>query len=535
MRVKLILLYLFVSFSGLAVTPITINTGSNNYMFIENDVDGGYFITPNSFSPRFTGSNVWTKFPTKQTSLGFLGYIWSWPNYYFDMWIENSPINTPFQGLRCITTGANCPASGYIAGEIIDENGFYHTRGGNSEENGSYAYGSLTDSAYHYFASRPVGASDEYIANICVTTTDYDYSTGIRCKDLMTNAIWRAVHMTLTKAGHLTLNHTNPLAEIWVASDGTPSTSLNADNCFIAVVNNISGITCRMVSYNYERSADITSSLVFGMVLNTTTLGFNPEPSSIKFSGDGATWYNYNSSTAYKNIFKQTGAGYVYVFLSKTFLKNLVDKGISITNNDSMFTFSFTNGIVYYSGYYQFTASSSINIVPKEYGISLISSNSAGGPDAPGIIGSDRAIEFEYTVTTSASRQADSITAQVIGDTTTLSGVPYCIFSSPDNSYKVPVPAYLSYTSQSGATVRERNSCGEPPVNMTNALWTQTAWDASASEGYYFATKLQLAFPMNDILSESTLDGGYWTGTVNASGELKVTATWIGVDHLNLH
>jgi len=526
----LYLLYFILSSSPLAVTPTTINAGSNTYVFIENEVDGGYLITPNSFSPRFTGSNVWTKYATNQTSLGFLGYNWSMPNRYFDIWIEDSPINTPFQGLRCITTGANCPGSGFLAADVIDEKGFYHTRGGSNEANGGFAYGSLTDAAYQYFGSRPVGTSDAYTINVCVTTTDYDYASGIRCKDLTSSqATWRAVNMNLTKVGHLTLNSTNALAEVWVASDGTPSTSSNSDHCSIAVVNNVNGITCRMVSYNYQRSADITTNLVFSMVLNTTTLGFTPAATTIRYSGDGSTWYNYSASRPYNNIFQQAGNGYVYVFLSNVFLKNLVDRSISITNNDSIFTFNFYNSVVPLSGYYQFTASNSLSILPKEYGISIASSDGQSHPTESGKIGSEQPIEFEYTVTTSAIRQADSITAQVIGDATTLNGVPYCIFSSPDNTHKVPVPAYLSYTSQSGATVRERNSCGEEPIDMTNALWTQTAWDASADSGFFFTTNLKLQFPMNDTRSESTLDGDQWMGTVSASGEVKVTATWVGV------
>lgn len=525
-----VLIIIFYSSLIFAATPSTFNDGSNTYVLIENEVDGDYLITPNSFSPRFTGANTWTKFNTKQTSLGFLGHAWSRPNRYFDIWIDNSPIDTPFRGLRCITDGANCPASGYLAADVSDANGIYHTLGGSSENNGSYAYGSLTDSAYQYFASRPVGANDSYVLNVCVTTTNYDYASGIRCKDLTTGATWRAVNMTLTKVGHLKLYSTNALAEVWVASDGTPSTSLNSEHCNVAIVNNVNGITCRMVSYNYQRSANITSSLVFSMVIDTGTLGFSPAASTIRYSGDGSTWYNYSASTAYSNVFKEAGDGYVYVFLSNTFLKNLVDNGISITNNDSIFTFNFYNSVVPKSGFYQFTASSSLNILPKEYGISIASSDGQAHPKGSGEIGSQHPIELEYTITTSAERQADSITAQVTGNSVTIDSVPYCLFSSPDNTFKVPIPAYLSYTSQSGATINERNSCADEPVDLTGALWTQTAWDASTDNGYFFSTNLKLLFPMNNSLSDYTLEGDTWMGTVSASGEIKVEATWIGVN-----
>lgn len=527
---QLIFLFLFFSSSCLAVSPSSVNAGNSNYLIIENKQDGEYFITPDTFYPRFTGANVWTKFPTKQISLGFLGYQRAWVDSYFDIWIENSPINTPFRGLRCVTTGKNCPASGFIPADVIDGNGFYHTPGGNTENNGDFAYGSLTDAAYQYFSSRPVGVSDAIELNVCASKTNYDYNSGIRCKDLTSGATWLAINITLTKVGHITLSQTNSLLEIWVASDGTPGTAFNSDNCYIAVVSNDRGITCRMVSYNYERFENITNLLTFGMVVDTAALGFTPKISSIKYSSDGTTWYNHNATTAYRNVFKQSGSGYIYVFLSKDFLKQLVQKGIVITNNDSIFTFKFYNAVTPYSGFYQFTPSSSLNILPKEYGISIASVTGGAHPSASGIIGSKQPIKFDYIVTTSASRQANSITAQVIGEATVLNEAPYCIFSSSDNLYQVPVPAYLSWTSKSGATVSMRNSCAEQPVDMTQAHWLPTAWNAAADDGYYFTTNLRLSFPMNDPLSRTTLEGNQWAGTVSASGELKVTATWIGVD-----
>ena len=67
-------------------------------------------------------------------------------------------------------------------------------------------------------------------------------------------------------------------------------------------------------------------------------------------------------------------------------------------------------------------------------------------------------------------------------------------------------------------------------VDMTKANWVQTAWNANIDDGSFFTTTLRLLFPMNDLRSKLTLDGRDWMGTVSASGELKVTATWVGVD-----
>lgn len=87
-------------------------------MFIENAIDGEYFITPSSLDPRFSGSNTWVKYGTSQVSLGYLGYVgWLAPaNNYQDMWIDNSPIDGPFSGIRCYS-GTQCPTTGYITGQ----------------------------------------------------------------------------------------------------------------------------------------------------------------------------------------------------------------------------------------------------------------------------------------------------------------------------------------------------------------------------------------------------------------------------------
>ncbi len=52
--------------------------------------------------------------------------------------------------------------------------------------------------------------------------------------------------------------------------------------------------------------------------------------------GNGSTWYNFSASTAYYNVFTTSGE-YVYLFLSQTFLKNLVNAGVSITNSQPFY------------------------------------------------------------------------------------------------------------------------------------------------------------------------------------------------------
>lgn len=529
----IILLSAVCTLPALALKATSSGKGSNTYLFIENNVDKEYFITSGSLDPRFSGSNVWTKYKTKQVSLGYMSNIgWSNPNRYIDMWITDSPIIQPFLGIRCMTTGANCPASGYIAPNALDSFGFYHARTGGSLENGSYGAATLSPSAYEYFRSRSVSTTDVFELNLCYMSSsngDYDYASGTRCKDLTSNAYWRYYSISLEKVGHLTLKGTGAMAEIWVASDGMPSIHEGSELCQTGIVSGVSGIICKMISYDLQQSKALTTSLKFRMVIDTATLGFSPAGSEVKYSGDAATWTNYSSSAVYNKIFI-TGGEYVYVFLSKDFFKKSVNAGTDLTNKESLFTFDFNNSITPESGYYQFTPSTQLNILPKDYGISIISSDGSAAPSASGKIGDDQPITFEYTVTTSAPRQADSITAQVTGESTQLDGVPWCVFSSDDGTLKVPIPAYLSWISASGNEVKTRNSCSEDAVDITQALWTQTAWNANLDNSFFFTTKLKLLFPMNDSRSLFSVDGSDWMGNVKASGEVKVTATWVGVD-----
>lgn len=517
------------SSTGWALTINRGGTGTNNYLFIDNDVDREFFITSSNTDPRFTGANIWTRYSSRQTSLGYMGNSgWNNANYYFDLWIENSPISQPFLGIRCMSTGANCPAAGYIVPDAVDKQGLYHTMSGSNVANGSYGAGTLSPSAYQYFRNQTVGAQDTIDLNLCYTRINYDYQSGNRCKDLTRDGTWRQYTMVLNKYGHLNLNSTNAMAEIWVASDGSPSVSLGSELCQTGVVRNISGLICKVVSYKLNQTKAITS-LNFTMLIDNAILGFNPANRDVQYSGNSTDWNYYNSSTRFDRLFSNSG-DYIYVFFSSDFFKKSLAAGTSLGNGESAFTFSFTNSATSQSGYYQFTPSTRINILPREYGISIVASNGSAAPKASGKIGDSAPIELEYKVTTSAARQADSITAQVIGASKKIGGLWWCVFSSPEGDLDVPIPAYLSWTANNGAVVRQRNSCGEDPVDMTKARWVQTAWNANVNEGYFYATTLKLQFPMDESRSRYTVEGQEWMGAVSASGEIRVTAKWIGVN-----
>ncbi|QXD01220.1 CFA/I fimbrial minor adhesin (plasmid) [Klebsiella sp. PL-2018] len=312
--------------SARALSATTQPLESNNFLFIENNIDNEYFITPSAQNPRFSGANTWVKLDgSNQVSIGYMGFIgWSGSAaYYKDMWIENSPISEPFSGLRC-TRGANCPSSGFIAGDVTDQFGYYHAKTtGAGTDGGIYGFASFSNSAFEYFRKMEVGGNETFKLNFCRTNINYDYADGKRCKD-QERGNWYIRPFSVRKLAHLSLFSTNAFQELFIASDGTPSINKDSGNCEIGVVDRADGVICKMVSYTLEQESRLTNRLTISMLADSSLLRFSPAPATIKYSGDGQTWTNYNTKSVYSNVFSSGNENkYVYVFLSKTFLKNM--------------------------------------------------------------------------------------------------------------------------------------------------------------------------------------------------------------------
>ncbi|MEX9963270.1 fimbrial protein, partial [Proteus mirabilis] len=190
----------------------------------------------------------------------------------------------------------------------------------------------------------------------------------------------------------------------------------------------------------------------------------------------------------------------------------------------------FYNSVTPQSGYYEFTPSNKLIIKPRNYGISIISSDYSSAPKLSGKMG-ESPLKFSYIVTTSAFRQADSITVEVNGDHKTIKNQSYCIFKPSNDAYEVPFPAYLSYKNNQGSNVTKRAACDSNKISISDALWTETTWDEPyQKEGFFYRTNLDLIFPMDDFESYWSIDGNDWIGSVTGSGEIKVEATWTGPD-----
>lgn len=521
-----------------ALTPPTTfrDTYTNEFVFIENDIDGEYFISAEDLDPRFTGANVWTKHGReKQTSLGYMiiGRSSFASRNNVDVWMESPDVPFPFIGIRCQTSTSTCPSTSYVSSPYVDRNGVYKILPTSTRTK----YMSFNEGMYTFLKNAAVDSTLSFIVNNCETTLDYDPSRGQYCRDMSTGT-WLKSQFNSQKLGHLTLYDNKAFSEIWVATDGTPSLTSNNEACEYIVIGTGTrneGVACKMVSYNLngQPSAFNNSTYLYMEIEKAALNNMTIANADIKINAGGsATWANWVESTSTNNRMSNqlvSGNGYIRVLFTKSFFQNMLRAGASTSGQKGIFTFGIKNTKFPQSGFYQFETNMDIDIIPREYGIS-IKHQDVNDQKKSGRIGeTEQDIVFNYVVTQSAPRKADSVTASVVGESTVISAKSYCLFKSTDDYLKVPIPAYLSYKNSSGRDIEQESGCDTSKLlNLTNALWSEVPWDAQRS-GFFYSTDLTLRFPMNNPRSLFTINGIDWLGSVQAEGDVKVEAKWIGV------
>ncbi|MBP6116039.1 MAG: hypothetical protein KA498_05335 [Neisseriaceae bacterium] len=515
--------------------------GTESYVMIRNEIDNEFFIAGERRSGeyRFNGTNVFSKFASKHVSLGYVG-AGSSPMAsayrYYDIKLLSPNIPTPFQGNRCMTSGSACSSSGLVAPKLMGNDGAYGmvrpASGGSAAIGQSdYVRPILSDNAYQYFNNLPVGAVTDIVFSACAAKNEYDPNRGQRCTD-QGDIKTSTDTMRVTKLAQLNLKSTNALQELFVDSNGNTTVGLGSEFCSEAFVEKQNGVMCKLV--NYDVTGAVHDRFGVGLRVNEALLGgLKIAAKDLYYSSNTTKWYTYNKTGYTSDLFKPNTDG-LYIFLTQTFLRTLVNSNIDLQNSQKFFTFQIRNERYVQSGFYDFTPSNTLLIRPREYGISIIDKDFVQNPTRSGKVGStEPPIEFEYIVSTSGPRQANEITAQVTGPShRTAGGVNYCLFSSPDNKIKVPFSAFLSYVDATGRTVKERNSCGDAPMDILPARWEATPWVNAPQEGSFYRTHLKLTFPMNETNSLFSLSGEDWIGVVRAQGEVKVKATWRGNDVL---
>ncbi len=525
------LLLLLSSFSSHAVREIKLpKVAETSFLFIENLADDNYFVSPlGLLDPRMTGANRWThiKDSTHQQSLGYVNDYFNQivpANNNLDMWIDDSPINSPLTGLRCIYWYAGCNDSSLISPQATDKLGFYHatsTSGGLK-----WNHGMMSESFYQYLLQMPVGDKLVFKLNSCWTTADYDASVGERCKD-QSRGSWYSRVVTHRKGAHLNIINNDSLIEVFISSDGVPTLGENSGDCFNLTLNGNTSIACKMVSYKLTTSSASNTSIHIFPAINNPALDKVLANDDIYFSLDKNNWKNMSGSSYYTfNDLKKSDS--IYIFFTTNFFQKLIKQGLINSVTRDLFDFRFYNTVSAESGWYEFSSSTNMIIKPRNFSASIISDDHLEHVYKRGEVGHGQsAIDFGYYVSTSGKTAADEVLIKVSGPGRVINGRWYCIFSSSDNSFSVPFPAVMSYQLSNGNTTEYDVGCNDQWHNITDALWTSTPWNDPYGEvGTINKTHVNFKILMDDPISLRTTHNLFWWGEVNASGQINIKATW---------
>lgn len=547
MKVKITRLVLLIG-GLIAMTPAQAVNPTNlgdaaavKFVFVENNADDNFFVTPAGvLDPRMTGANKWTGLKyggsgtIYQQSLGYVdnGYNYGLvANYRFDMWLENAPIKNPFLGLRCINWYAGCDMdTSLILPETTDEKGFYGavvTSGG-----AKWMHGMMSPSFYQYLKQMGTGDSFGMQINGCQTNIAYNASSGGRCQN-QTSGTWYRRNVTHSKSAHLRFINTNAVSEVFVNSDGVPIIGEGNADCKNQTIGSRSGIMCKMVSYDLQTDGSVsnTSIHIFPSI-NHAALASAANAADLQFSLTGNSWKTTSGTANYYTFNELKSSNAVYIFFSSNFFKEMVRLGITDGGSQDLINFRFQNTTSPESGWYEFSTSNELIIKPRDFSISIISEDYDNKPHREGYVGpAEPALEYGYIVTTSGKTSADEVKVSATGPTQSLLGRNYCIFSSEDQSTRVPFPAQLSITTSTGAEQSFDAGCDGQWHDMTNALWSSTPWnDISGDVGVMNKTKVKFTIPMNNPISQKTVEGNAWYGDVSAAGEIRVEATWRNIN-----
>lgn len=522
-----------------ALVPKESPAGHQDYIFIENNLDSEYFIASYALNPRFSGSNKWNKYRGKQRSLGYMGNGLLLRGDYVDYWLSKGEINTPYLGSRCLITEKGCNETSNIPAELINSTGAYKVPVGSGVNGGGAARVTLAPNAYEHFKKRAIGTTEDIGLNVCSTKENYSPASGRYCRDMSTGN-WDILNFNLTKKGHVELLDTKAFQEIWYGTDGTPYLTPNSRFCQYGTVPTgtaaqKTGIMCKMLKYHIQ--GDVTQfdkDFILYMVTDAASLGFTPARLDLQIEGGNGAWTRYDKYTGASNQIRNmmtSGDNYISVFFSNAFFKGLAESKVNVRDIDGLFTFAIDNDQLPQSGYYQFSVATKIELIPREYSVSIKPKGLAEGitPVKTGKIGDPNPIEFEYIVRQSAPKEADTIEAYVVAKNAEKRNQPYCVFSSDDKTTNVLIPAWLSMTEKNGQTVSAYSGCdATKKLNMKNARWAPEPW--VSGYGYFYTTDLKLTFPMDQEISRFSMEGIDWLGKVRAEGEIKVDAKWIGVN-----
>lgn len=531
-----LLILLLLAWSSEATAAVTKRPLSNaplrNFLFIENQEDNNQFISPtDSLEPRLTGANVWTSLKGNgQSSLAYVdnGENRDVNNWNIDMW-EEGPIHHPYINQRCIMTYARCDSNTAEAVNkpaVVDNKGFYGLLGAAA----GWGHAKISPGFFDYLRNMPVGAILNREMNLCRTRDLYDASTGARCAD-QKSGDWYVRQMQHKKAGHLRFIQTNALSEVIVDSNGNPYVLPGSQGCQNYRLGTRDGILCRFLDYNFTEDGSQTFTNPY-LYTNVKEAALNSAivSADIQMSANLSNWASRGSSYEVRYL---KGQSSIYLFLSSNFFKQVVKLGLQTRLTRNLINFNMKSSLAPESGYYEFSGTTEIKIKPRQFSVSILSSDGVTSPYREGKVGQD-ILSFPYNISDSGPASADMLEISVAQDT----GTPNqgrCTFYPPGpfkSDKGVPIPIRLAFDSTlHGTGYQHAIRCDNTPVDI-RALGIQDsqpslAWtDPNGDEGITRFYTLALEFDLTDPAVQRTSNGGPWEGVVQQSGTITIKGTW---------
>ena len=199
----------------------------------------------------------------------------------------------------------------------------------------------------------------------------------------------------------------------------------------------------------------------------------------------------------------------------------------------SLINFNMKNGYAPESGYYEFSGTTEIIIKPREFSVSIISSEGVSNPYKEGNVGKD-VLRFSYAISDSGPKSADILEIAISQDI----GSPYqgfCTFYPVGEALSkraVPIPSRLIFdTTDNGAAYRHAIRCDRTPVDIrelgiADSQQPQEWNDPVSGKGISRFYKLALEFDLTDPMVQRTVGNEHWEGEVQQSGTITIKGTW---------
>lgn len=517
------------------VTAIELGSYTNpSLMFVENTVSNQYWITPlQSPKPQLMGlsnTNIPATLAAPSSMVkGFLSdgnKLTLTPGNYLDMWLEAGPVEQPLEGLSCNGASLNCKGMSGFSPELTDSQGFYRVK--IPVEQHFHPQGILSESVFQYLRQLPIDHQFSFDLNYCQTSDFYAPQQHQRCVDTPSGK-WFHSRVRFTKVAHLRVIPVQDSTTVSINSDGQPDLDENNNgDCHTQVVSGKSGISCQVFRSSFQSNGISNSSIALNPRIIRADLAAKLDQGDLQFSLNGKDWHLI-SGQGETNIFNElkTSQG-IYLFYSKNYFRQSTALGLSNQSSPPVVAFYLSNSLAPDSGRYFLPVVKQLKIKPMAFSISIYSQEGNPNITRRGEVGNgQRALEFDYVVVTRGQTAADKIEVKVDGPSNRLQNQAYCIFTSDDKAIRVPFPAFIRYQNRGQITHQIASGCDNQWHDISDISWlNQIMYDAIGRKGEVNKSNLQFSIAMNDPISGKTVDGKTWFGSVSASGEIHVKASW---------